>query len=322
LALLLPSLLLAQSYPNPLNNTATITAPTDVADPTPGNNSATDTNALALQAQLSVTKTLLSATPVAAGGAVQYRIQVSNAGPSVASAVAVVDNVSPLLTNVVWTCQGSTGASACAQASGTGNAINVQVNVAVGDSVVLLVNGTAPTSTPATVPANTVSLLLPTGTTDPTPGDNSATTPAIPVQANSLVANNDTFAAAISSATGGSTPTVLANDTLNGAPVNGANLIIALQSAPAGFTINSAGVITVPAGAAAGATTLTYQICENASPTNCATATASFIVAPTAVNDSFNAVGGAASLSGTVSSNDNAPAAAIFTAIGTPPAGA
>ncbi|MGV6493879.1 Ig-like domain-containing protein [Stenotrophomonas rhizophila] len=321
LSLLLSPPLLAQSYPNPLNNTATVTAPTDVADPTPGNNSATDTNALALQAQLSVTKSLLSATPVAAGGAVQYRIQVSNAGPSVASAVAVVDSVSPLLANVTWTCQPGTGASACAQASGTGNAINVQVNVAVGDSVVLLVNGTAPTSTPATVPANSVSLVLPTGTTDPTPGDNSATTPAVPVQVNALIANNDTFATAISSATGGSTPTVLANDTLNGAPVNGATLIIALQNAPAGFTINSAGVITVPAGATAGATTLTYQICENASPTNCATATASLIIGPTAVNDSFNATGGAPSFSGTVASNDNAPAGAVFSAIGTPPAG-
>ncbi|MEG2803942.1 Ig-like domain-containing protein [Stenotrophomonas sp.] len=321
LALLLPPPLLAQSYPNPLNNTATVTAPTDIADPAPGNNSATDTNALALQAQLSVTKTLLSATPVAAGGAVQYRIQVNNAGPSVASAVAVVDNVSPLLTNVTWTCQGATAGSGCAQASGTGNAINVQVNVAVGDNVVLLVNGTAPTSTPATVPANSVTLILPTGTTDPTPGDNSATTPAVPVQANALVANNDAFATAIGSATGGTTPTVLANDTLNGAPVNGANLIIALQNAPAGFTINSAGVISVPAGATAGATSLTYRICENASPANCATATASVIIAPTAVNDSFNATGGSPSLAGNVGANDNAPAGAVFSATGTPPAG-
>jgi len=233
----------------------------------------------------------------------------------------VVDTVSPLLTNVSWTCQATTAASSCAQANGSGNAINVQVNVGVGDSVVLLVNGTAPTSTPATVPANTVSLVLPTGTTDPTPGDNSATTPAVPVQANALVANNDTFATAVSSTTGGNTPTVLGNDTLNGAPVNGATLIIALQGAPAGFTINSAGVIAVPAGAAAGATALTYQICENASPTNCATATASLIISPTAVNDSFNATGGAASLSGNVASNDNAPTGATFSAIGTPPAG-
>ncbi len=321
LAVLLSPSVSAQSYPNPLSNTATVTAPVDVGDPTLGNNTAIDANALALQAQLSVTKTLLSASPVAAGGAVQYRIQVSNAGPSAASAVGVVDTVSALLTNVTWTCQPTTAASSCALASGAGNAINVQVNVGVGDSVVLLVNGSAPTSTPATVPANSVSLVLPPGTTDPTPGDNSATTPAVPVQANALIANNDTFATAISSTTGGNTPSVLTNDTLNGAPVNGANLIIALQNAPAGFTINAAGVIAVPAGAAAGATALTYQICESASPTNCATATASLIIAPTAVNDSFNAVGGSASLSGSVAANDNAPAGAVFSAIGTPPAG-
>ncbi|WP_312236218.1 Ig-like domain-containing protein [Stenotrophomonas sp.] len=319
--LLLPPPLLAQGYPNPLNNTATVAAPTDVSDPTPGNNSATDTNALALQAQLSVTKTLLGASPVAAGGAVQYRIQVNNSGPSAASAVGVVDSVSALLTNVSWTCQGTTAASSCAQSSGTGNAINVQVNVAVGDSVVLLINATAPTATPATVPANTVALVLPPGTTDPTPGDNTATTPAVPVQPNALVANNDAFATPISSTTGGNTPTVLANDTLNGAPVNGANLIIALQNAPAGFTINGTGVIAVPAGATAGATNLTYQICENASPTNCATAIASVIIGPTAVNDSFNATGGAPSLSGSVAGNDNAPAGAQFSLTGTPPTG-
>ncbi|WP_411852375.1 Ig-like domain-containing protein [Stenotrophomonas sp. LGBM10] len=321
LALLLPLPLLAQTYPNPLTNTATVTAPADVGDPSPGNNTATDANALAVQAQLSVTKALLSASPVAAGGAVQYRIQISNAGPSAATGVGVVDTVSSLLTGVTWTCQGTTAASSCAQPSGSGNAINVQVNVAVGDSVVLLVNATAPTATPATVPANSVSLAMPPGTTDPTPGDNTATTPAVPVQPNALVANNDAFPTAIPSATGGNTPTVLGNDTLNGAPVNGANLIIALQNAPAGFTINSAGVIAVPAGAAAGAATLTYQICENTSPTNCATASVSLVIGPTAVNDSFNATGGSASLSSTVAGNDNAPAGATFSAVGAPPSG-
>ena len=322
LALLLPPPLLAQSYPNPLNNTATVTAPTDVADPTPGNNSATDTNALALQAQLSVSKTLVSASPVAAGGPVQYRIQVNNAGPSAASGVGVVDTVSSLLTNVAWTCQPTTAASSCAQPSGSGNAVNVLVSVGVGDSVVLLVNGTAPAATPATVPANSVSLVLPSGTTDPTPGDNTATTPAVPVQANALVAANDSFTTPISSTTGGSTPTVLGNDTLNGQPVVGGNLIISLQNAPAGFTINSAGVIAVPAGAGAGATSIGYQICENASPTNCATATASLVIAPTAVADSYNVNAGTPSLTGNLAANDNAPAGATYSETGTPVAGA
>ncbi|WP_295521512.1 Ig-like domain-containing protein [uncultured Stenotrophomonas sp.] len=322
LALLLPPPLLAQSYPNPLNNTATVTAPTDVADPTPGNNSATDTNALALQAQLSVSKTLVSASPVAAGGPVQYRIQVNNAGPSAASGVGVVDTVSSLLTNVAWTCQPTTAASSCAQPSGSGNAVNVLVSVGVGDSVVLLVNGTAPAATPATVPANSVSLVLPSGTTDPTPGDNTATTPAVPVQANALVAANDSFTTPISSTSGGSTPTVLGNDTLNGQPVVGGNLIISLQNAPAGFTINSAGVIAVPAGAAAGSTSIGYQICENASPTNCATATASLVIAPTAVADSYNVNAGTPSLTGNLAANDNAPAGATYSQTGMPVAGA
>ena len=320
-ALLAPRPLLAQSYPNPLTNTATVTAPDDIADPVPGNNTALDTNALAVQAQLSVRKTLLSASPVPAGGLVQYRIEVTNAGPSVATGVEVVDRVSPLLGAVTWTCTGATAASRCAQASGSGNAIDVVVTLGVGDSVVLQVEARAPGSTPATVPANTVELVLPAGMTDPVPADNSATAPAIPVQPNALVAVNDSFSAAVSSSTGGLTPTVLANDTINGNAVDGAALIIALVNAPAGYSINSAGVISVPAGAAAGARTLEYRICESTSPTNCATATASLVVAPTAVNDSFNVTGGSASFSGDLAANDNVPAGAVYSVGGGAPAG-
>ena len=40
----------------PLVNTATITAPSGVADPTPGNNQATDTNPSNAQADLTIAK--------------------------------------------------------------------------------------------------------------------------------------------------------------------------------------------------------------------------------------------------------------------------
>ena len=50
----------AQAYRNPLVNTATVTAPTDISDPTPGNNTASDSNALAATSQLSVIKTIVS----------------------------------------------------------------------------------------------------------------------------------------------------------------------------------------------------------------------------------------------------------------------
>ncbi|MBJ7516253.1 MAG: hypothetical protein JHC82_08470, partial [Stenotrophomonas sp.] len=87
LALLMPATLLAQTYPSPLSNTANVGPPADIGDIALGNNSATDSNVLALQAQLSVSKSILGPTTVAAGGQVQYQVQVGNQGPSSALGV-------------------------------------------------------------------------------------------------------------------------------------------------------------------------------------------------------------------------------------------
>ncbi|HPG93451.1 MAG TPA: DUF11 domain-containing protein, partial [Dokdonella sp.] len=64
-----------------LSNTATVAAPGGVTDPTPGNNSATDTDTLAASANLGITKTD-GVTTATAGGSVTYTITASNAGPS------------------------------------------------------------------------------------------------------------------------------------------------------------------------------------------------------------------------------------------------
>ena len=320
LAMLLPATLFAQSYPSPLSNTANVAPPADVGDLVPGNNSATDSNVLALQAQLSLSKRILGPASVTAGAPVQYQIQVTNQGPSSALGVTVVDAVPALLTNVSWTCTAASPASSCALASGTGNSISVQVNIGVGDAVTLLVSGTAPSATPATVPANTASLILPPGTTDPTPDDNSATTPAISVQPAAIVAVADVFPGVIASA-GGTTSSVLVNDTLGGAPVVAADLIVMLPAAPTGFSIGTDGRITVPGGAPAGRTSLDYQICERVSPSNCATASATFVIAPSTLSDSYNVASGTPSFSGTVASNDNAPPNAVYTATSAVPAG-
>ena len=50
-----------------LSNTATVTAPAGVTDPTPGNNSATDSDTLGASADLAVTKTD-GVTTATAGG--------------------------------------------------------------------------------------------------------------------------------------------------------------------------------------------------------------------------------------------------------------
>ena len=312
---LLPSLLHAQAYRSPLDNTVTVSPPADIADSALGNNTATDSNVLALQAQVSIAKVITSAVPVPAGGAVQYQITVSNQGPSIASGVTITDLLSAQLTSVSWTCTPSSAASSCAVASGNGNAVSVQADLGVNSGVVLLISAIAPLSAPATIPGNTASVALPPGVTDPTPGDTTATTPPIAVQPAALVATDDTFTTAIPNE-GGSTPSVLGNDTLRGDNIAPGSVTVALQTAPGGFSIDAGGVVSVPAGAPAGRTQLTYQICETVSPQNCASAAVILVVAPAAVDDSFNVTSGSVALSGTLAANDRVPAGATYSLVG------
>jgi uncharacterized repeat protein (TIGR01451 family) len=100
-----------------LSNTATVTAPGGVTDPTPGNNSATDTDTLSPQADLSITKTdgVTTATP---GGSLTYTITASNAGPSNATGATVADTLPAALTGT-WTCVGAGGGTCTASAAAT-----------------------------------------------------------------------------------------------------------------------------------------------------------------------------------------------------------
>ncbi|WP_395682014.1 hypothetical protein, partial [Dokdonella sp.] len=153
-----------------LSNTATVTAPAGVTDPTPADNSATDTDTLTPNADLSITKTdgVASATP---GNAVTYTITVSNAGPSDATGATVADTLPATITGATWTCVGA-GGGTC-PASGSGN-INATVNLPSGASVTFIVSGTLSTSASGTL-SNTATVATPAGVTDPVPGNNSAT---------------------------------------------------------------------------------------------------------------------------------------------------
>ncbi|UYC16152.1 Ig-like domain-containing protein [Xanthomonas campestris pv. phormiicola] len=288
----------AQSYPGTLSNTVTVTLPGDTADPDVGNNAAVDSNALAAQADLAVSKTLLTGSPVAAGGAVRYRIVVANSGVSQAGGVVVRDVVPPQLDAVSWTCAAASPASSCALAGGSGN-VAVTVNVAVGDSVTIDIAGTAPTLTPATIAANTATFTLPPGLSDPNPGNDSGTVPAIPVQANAIVANDDAGATAIVGASGGvAVANVLGNDSLAGAVATVADVLLSLVTPASnpGVTLDTGtGQVAVAAGTPAGNYTLGYQICETANPGNCDSAVVTVAVAAAsveAVDDSAGPVNG------------------------------
>jgi uncharacterized repeat protein (TIGR01451 family) len=96
-----------------LTNTATAAAPAGVTDPTPGNNSATDSDTLAGRADVAVTKTVNNATPTV-GANVIYTVTATNNGPSDAHSVTVTDVLPNGLTFVAAT------PSAGSYAPGTG----------------------------------------------------------------------------------------------------------------------------------------------------------------------------------------------------------
>jgi uncharacterized repeat protein (TIGR01451 family) len=154
-----------------LVNTATITAPAGATDPTPGNNSATDTDAQgAPVTELAVAKTdgVTTYTP---GGTVTYSISVVNGGPSNAIGATVADALPAIVSGAAWTC--APGAGATCSASGAGD-INDTVNIPAGKSVVYTLTATISPSA-ATNLVNTAIVGVPAGTTDPSAGNNSAT---------------------------------------------------------------------------------------------------------------------------------------------------
>jgi uncharacterized repeat protein (TIGR01451 family) len=152
-----------------LSNTASVGAPAGVTDPTPGNNSATDTDSLAPGADLAITATdgVTSATP---GGSVTYTITASNSGPSNAPGATVTDSFPASLT-CTWTCVGAGGGTCTA--SGSGN-INDTVNLPSGGSVTYTASCNISPAATGTL-SDTASVGAPGGVSDPNPGNNSAT---------------------------------------------------------------------------------------------------------------------------------------------------
>ena len=308
------------------SNAATATA--TEADPNAANNTSTASGVTTPTADLTVAKTLLNAGPVRTRDTVAYQIVVTNQGPSAVAGATVSDIVPPQLTGVTWTCA---PAANCSVASGSGD-INILASLASGASLTILISGTAPATTPSIIAANTATASPPAGTTDPTPGDNSSTTPVITVAARAIVANNDA-AGPVSGSTGASNViNAVANDTLNGAPVTlgaGGNATLApVTNGP--LTVNADGSVDVAPNTAAGTYTASYTICEVLNPGNCATATVTVTVTAAAIianDDTGSPVNGANGgvVIASVLSNDTlngasiAPAAATIT-VATPAA--
>jgi uncharacterized repeat protein (TIGR01451 family) len=100
-------------------------------------------------------------------------------------------------------------------------------------------------------------------------------------------------------ATGGTVPSLVTNDTVNGAPaVIGTNIsapTIVNNGGLTGLIANADGTLTVPAGTTPGSYTVTYQICSIAVPASCDSATVTIVVGLSvivATNDIGNVASG------------------------------
>lgn len=154
-----------------VTNTATVGMPDGAVDTNSTNNTASDTDTLTPQADLSITKTDNAMTSVA-GNQITYAIVVRNNGPSTVNGATVTDIVPTKLTNVSWTCTPSVGAS-CGATTGNGS-INTTVNLLPGSTATFSLTATVVNSATGTL-SNTATVTSPATAPDPTPANNSAT---------------------------------------------------------------------------------------------------------------------------------------------------
>ena len=161
----------ATSASGTLANTATVSAPAGVDDPEAGNDSATDTDVVLTEADLSITKDngQTSAVP---GDSVTYVLTVGNAGPLDVVDAVVADPFPSALTGCSWTCAAGGGAS-CAAGPVAGNVADTPDLPVGGIAVYTATCAIDPSASGSLV--NTATVSPPAGITDPVAGNDSAT---------------------------------------------------------------------------------------------------------------------------------------------------
>jgi uncharacterized repeat protein (TIGR01451 family) len=148
-----------------LSNTASISS-SPVSDPTPGNNSATDTDTVTGSADLSIAKDD-SVGSVAPGTSTTYTVTLTNNGPSDVAAGVEITDTAPAGTTISSSdgrCVVASGTATCTTdavlTSGASTSFSITLAVSAGYSSGSLSNTASISSSPVS---------------DPTPGNNSAT---------------------------------------------------------------------------------------------------------------------------------------------------
>ena len=218
--------------------------------------------------------------------AVTYRLceVLNNSNCSIATATIVVKGVAtPTVTpTVTITANADTYTHTVSSTTYTTTS-NVLTNDRIGTNPATVASVTIQTATPTTnspyIDKNTGFVVIPSGTPTgthvltyslcgiaPLTGCSSVTTVTVNVVSTTaapinIVATPD-GTVTISTATGGTTNSVLANDTLEGLPVTTGTVSFTWTTAtPTGFTLNNDGTITVASNTAVGFYTVSYTIC-------------------------------------------------------------
>ena len=109
-------------------------------------------------------------------------------------------------------------------------------------------------------------------------GNTVTKTSVIKVNSVPIVAKDDTYTVT-NGLTGGTTPSVLTNDSLNGNNnPSTSSVTLTWLTVPSGLQTNTDGTVRVPAGTASGTYIITYRICEKLNSSNCDTATLTITV--------------------------------------------
>ena len=223
-------------------NTATIAVPIGVSDPIPGNNAATDTDTVALVADLAITKTD-GVGSVDAGGTTTYSIVVSNAGPSAANNAVFTDPAVANLSVSSVNCGSASGGAACPTALNTTIALMQGSGIVIpalpaGGSVTFTVNANVAGGATGTI-VNTARIAVPAGVTDANAANNAATdSDTVALVADLAITKTDGVATATPGAS--TTYTIVAR---NNGPSNvvGATVSDVLPVAVTGATFTAVG---------------------------------------------------------------------------------
>ena len=237
--------------------------------------------------------------------AVTYRLceVLNSSNCSVATATIVVKGIATPTVTPTITANADTYTHTVSSTTYTTTS-NVLTNDLIGTNSATVASVTIRTATPTTnspyIDKNTGFVVIPSGTTTgthvltyslcgiaPLTGCSSVTTVTVNVVTPINIVATPDGTVTISTATGGTTSSVLANDTLEGLPVTTGTVSFTWTTAtPTGFTLNNDGTITVASNTAVGFYTVSYTICATrGGDSACAT---SFIevrvVSPTATD--------------------------------------